>query len=234
MLFSAGCNFTCPFCHNPDLVINGCKNLMAIEEKAVLKFLDQRQSFLDGIVISGGEPTIQKDLISFCRKIKQYGYQLKLDTNGSHPQVIEQLIDSDLVNYIAMDIKTDPLLYSPILCKSINPNLISKSIRIIMNSSLPYEFRTTCVKPFVDIYIVETIVRLIEGAAKFVLQQFQNANVLMPEFFYTDNAGYGEIELLHFRSIAKPWVKKCTIRQHIATSDTDMQKPDRNRAGFNA
>jgi len=212
VLFSSGCNFSCPYCHNPDLVNNYRLNSFRIEEQTIFDFLEQRQGFLDGVVISGGEPTIQKDLIPFCRKIKRLGYKLKLDTNGSNPQIIRQLINHDLVDHIAMDIKSDPFLYSPLIQKEHHPNLIFESIRIILESSIDHEFRTTCVKPFVDARIVEIIAKLIKGAALFSLQQFQNVGVLIPEFFHTANAEYDENELLHMLSIAKPWVQNCILR----------------------
>jgi len=225
VLFFTGCNFNCPYCHNPDLVKNDRLNSFGIEEQAVFDFLEQRQGFLDGVVITGGEPTIQKDLIPLCRKIKRLGYQLKLDTNGSRPQIISQLLDHGLVDYIAMDIKSDPSHYSPLIQKVHNPNLISESIRIIMESCLHHEFRTTCVKPFVDARIVKTIAKLIEGASLFALQQFQNVGVLTPDFFHAGNAGYDEIELLHLLSIAKPWVQNCILRQ----SRTQPDRIEQNR-----
>ena len=113
VLFLSGCNFDCPYCHNPDLVRGSLSCHPFLDEKAVYEFLKRRKRFLDGVVISGGEPTLNKNLFRLCEKIKQIGYPLKLDTNGSQPQVIKRLINEGLVDYIAMDIKTDPLHYSP-------------------------------------------------------------------------------------------------------------------------
>ena len=111
VLFACGCNFSCPYCHNPQLA-RGCKdNMNAFNEKTASDFLEGRKGFLEGVVISGGEPTLQADLPAVCEKIKGMGYPVKLDTNGSRPQVLKRLLNDALVDYIAMDIKTDPLKY---------------------------------------------------------------------------------------------------------------------------
>ena len=118
VLFLFGCNFDCPYCHNPDLVRGGLSCHASLDEKTVYEFLERRKGLLDGVVISGGEPTLDKDLVFLCEKIKQIGYPLKLDTNGSQPQVIKRLIQEGLIDYIAMDIKTDPLHYSPLIIRA--------------------------------------------------------------------------------------------------------------------
>ncbi|MBW2606940.1 MAG: anaerobic ribonucleoside-triphosphate reductase activating protein [Deltaproteobacteria bacterium] len=212
VLFTSGCNFDCPYCHNPDLA-NGCAKYSPFStENGVYDFLDSRKAFLDGVVISGGEPTLQKDLVSICEKVKNMGYPVKLDTNGSRPRVLKQLIDDGLVDYIAMDIKTDPFHYSPLIKKDCKPDNIISSIRIIMESELAYEFRTTCIKPIVNKQVIESISRRIKGAMLYVLQQFQNTDVLHPEFFQENEEPYDHDELLHFKSIAEPWVKRCIVR----------------------
>ncbi|RZB30794.1 MAG: pyruvate formate lyase activating enzyme [Desulfobacteraceae bacterium Eth-SRB1] len=210
VLFLSGCNFDCPYCHNPDLAKNNIHTLL--NEDSVYDFLEMRKDFLDGVVISGGEPTLQKDLTSLCEKTKQMGYPVKIDTNGSRPHVIKKLIDEGLVDYIAMDIKTDPLNYSPLIQKKSNPDNIVSSIRIIMESNIDYEFRTTCIKPLVDARIVEDISRFISGSMLYALQKFNNTRVLHPEFFQTSECGYNDDDLIHFQAIAKPWVKKCIVR----------------------
>jgi len=212
VLFTSGCNFDCPYCHNPELAKGCAKYSPFSTEKGVYDFLDSRKAFLDGVVISGGEPTLQKDLVSLCEKVKNMGYPVKLDTNGSRPRVIKQLIDNGLVDYIAMDIKTDPFNYSPLIKKDCKPDNIISSIRIIMESELPYEFRTTCIKPIVNKHVIESISRRIKGAMLYVLQQFQNTDVLHPEFFQENEESYGCDELFHLKSIAQPWVQTCIIR----------------------
>jgi pyruvate formate lyase activating enzyme len=140
------------------------------------------------------------------------GYPVKLDTNGSRPQVIKELIDNELVDYIAMDIKTDPFNYSPLIKKDCKPDNIISSIRSIMESDLAYEFKTTCIKPIVNKRVIESISRRIQGATLYALQQFQNTEVLHPEFFQENEETYDSEQLLHFKSIAEPWVKKCIVR----------------------
>ena len=210
VLFLSGCNFACPYCHNPDLA-KGC--LAAnISENSIYDFLESRREFLDGVVISGGEPTLQKDLIRLCRKIKQMGYPVKIDTNGSRPRVVQTLIDEGLVDYVAMDIKTDPARYFPLIQKKCSEENIIASIRIIMKSKIDYEFRTTCIKPFIDADVIENISRLISGAKLYALQKFRNTGVLQPEFFHGNECGCSDDELMHLKSLTKPWVKRCIIR----------------------
>ena len=212
MLFTSGCNFDCPYCHNPDLA-KGCTSYSPFStENGVYDFLDNRKTFLDGVVISGGEPTLQKDLVLLCQKVKNMGYPVKLDTNGSRPKVLKQLIEDGLVDYIAMDIKTDPFNYSPLIKKDCKPDNVISSILIIMESDLAYEFKTTCIKPIINENVIESIARRIQGARLYALQKFQNTGVLHPEFFQKNAESYDDHELLHLKSIAEPWVKKCIVR----------------------
>ena len=212
VLFLAGCNFNCPYCHNPDLVKcdNGSSSL--VEADAVFDFLERRRGILDGVVISGGEPTLQKDLGFLCGRIKEVGYDVKLDTNGSRPAVVRKLIDQGLVDYVAMDIKTDPNQYAKFICGGCRPESILEAIQVIMASSLPYEFRTTCVRPIVDGAAIEGIAKLISGAKRYVLQQFNQTHVLHPEFFGDTKPGYDQEELCHIRTRAEQWVERCEIR----------------------
>ena len=212
VLFVSGCNFDCPYCHNPGLVEGGPMASPSIDGETVFEFLERRRKFLDGVVITGGEPTLQKDIICLCEKIKGMGYPVKLDTNGSRPKTVKELVDEGLVDYIAMDIKTDPLHYPPSIQKNFDPDSILSSIQIIMNSGLPYEFRTTCVKPILDADDVENIAKTIEGSMLYALQRFNNSNVLHPEFFQERNATYDDDELMTLKSIAEPWVEKCIVR----------------------
>ena len=212
VLFLSGCNFSCPYCHNPDLASGRLTGNAWPDEKAVYDFLESRKGFLDGVVISGGEPTLDKGLFPLCEKIKRIGYPIKLDTNGSQPQVIKQLIDEGLVDYIAMDIKTNPLHYSPVLVKDYDPAQLLASIHTIMETAKAYEFRTTCVKPIVDEQSIIKIAKTIRGATLYVLQQFRNGRVLHPEYFAQNQGSYDEDGLRLLKSIAEPWVKECIIR----------------------
>jgi len=211
-IFLSGCNFDCPYCHNPDLV-KGCSMTTAESDpQNVYRFIENRKGFLDGVVISGGEPTLQKDLFDLCEQIKQMGYPVKLDTNGSRPQVIKRLIAEGLVDYIAMDLKTDPLKYATYIQPNCNVPAILSSIEIIMASATAYEFRTTCVKPIVTAEVVENISRLIEGAGLYALQRFHKSEMLHPDFFKDANYEYTHDELMQLKAVASPWVKQCIVR----------------------
>ena len=212
VLFALGCNFSCPYCHNPKLVKGRVPGADIFNEDKAFALLEKRAGFLDGVVISGGEPTLHPDLESVCRRIKQLGYPLKLDTNGSRPKVLSRLIDAGLLDYIAMDVKTDPARYAPPIWEKGRPETIVESIKRVMKSGLPYEFKTTCVRPLVDRDIIETICRLIHGAERYALQQFQNTGVLDPTFFETHTEQYDLKDLERFRKIAAPWVGECFVR----------------------
>ena len=212
VLFSIGCNFDCPYCHNPDLVkgFKDCPTLL--NENDIFEFLDRRRGFLDGVVISGGEPTLQNDLSLLCEKIKEKGFSIKLDTNGSRPYHTKNLIKRGLVDYIAMDIKTDPFCYDPLIDKNSNAEDLLSTISVIMESGLDYEFRTTCVKRLVNEQVIERIIKFIKNARRYVLQLFNKVEVLHPEFFNESDSYYNESDLLRLKSLAEPWVQECIVR----------------------
>lgn len=210
VLFTTGCNFACPYCHNPDLAKDNPPLLL--EETEIFDFLAGRKDFLEGVVITGGEPTIHDDIEFVCNEIKKIGYPVKLDTNGSNPQIIKNLIDKGLVDYIAMDVKTDPALYYFFVKYGCEPADILSSIEIIMNSGIDYEFRTTCVKPFISRTIIEKISGIIKGANLYVIQNFQKKNVLDPEFFAVEECGFSQNEMTELKTAAEPFVQNCIIR----------------------
>ncbi len=211
VIFTAGCNFDCPYCHNPELVN---PPFTTINPEEIFVFLKKRKSLLDGVVITGGEPTLQKDLFAFCEKIKSLGFPIKLDTNGSQPQIIQPLIKNKLIEYIAMDFKTLPERYSPHIVRDIHPETILKSINLIKNSKIPHEFRTTCVKPFVDADKIYKMAQTIEGADLFILQKAYIKNpILHPDFFRNHHAwDFDKNEITSFQKIAASFVKKTMIR----------------------
>lgn len=210
VLFLYGCNFRCPYCHNPELV-NG--EMEPLDPEQVMAFLKDRRGFLDGVVISGGEPALQKDLPGLCERIKEMGFPVKLDTNGSRPDVVRELIQQGLVDYLAMDIKTAPERYPETVWKEGDPERIRESIRLILDAGLPHEFRTTCVKPLVDEQIVREIGELIRGAEVYALQQCLTEKVLVPGFFHDpDLQRYSDDEMKHFQTIAAPCVRSCVVR----------------------
>ena len=147
-VFLGGCNFRCPFCHNGELLDSGTKAIM--EEQELLDFLSKRKGLLDAVCISGGEPTLQKDLTTFLGKIKQLGYLIKLDTNGSRPEVLKSLAESNLLDYVAMDIKNAPERYAMTAGAAIQTERIEESIRFLLEDSVDYELRTTVVAQLHD------------------------------------------------------------------------------------
>jgi pyruvate formate lyase activating enzyme len=211
-IFLSGCNFDCPYCHNPELVGGCARQASDFNPDSVYRFIETRKDFLDGVVISGGEPTLQADLHKLCRDIKRMGYPVKLDTNGSRPRVIERLIAKGLVDYIAMDLKTDPIHYATYIQSNCDIKAILTSIEVIMNSGVDCEFRTTCVKPIVTVQTIENISRLIKGADRYALQRFHKSEMLHPEFFNEINYEYSDDELEELRAVAEPYVKNCILR----------------------
>ncbi len=213
VVFTAGCNFDCPYCHNPEIA-RPTAGSTGLDVEEIVSFLKKRKAFLDGVVISGGEPTLQTNIFDFCQRIKSMGYPLKLDTNGSKPHVIKELIDRRLVDYIAMDVKTDPDRYAPLIAKEMDPAVIRLSIQIIMESGIAHEFRTTCVKSIVDEADILTIARLIQGSDLYVLQKvhFHQTPVLHPEFFQNNNWQLDVQEIEKFRAVASEFVQTCMIR----------------------
>jgi len=172
VIFTQGCNFRCPWCHNPELVYPYLfKNTMS--ENYVLEFLELRKTELEAAVITGGEPTIQPDLIEFIEKIKKMGYLIKLDTNGGNPHLLEKLLKNKLVDYIAMDIKAPPEKYSLLAGKNIDISLIFKSIEIIENYSPDYEFRTTFVSPPLSQSDILKIKGMIKNNKRYRIQEFR-------------------------------------------------------------
>ena len=149
VVFVQGCNFYCSYCHNPDLI--AIKDAQGeFSPSAVLSFLEKRINLLDGVVISGGEPTLQKGLLGFCKEVKALGYKVKIDSNASCPEVLESLIGQGLVDYFALDCKATPAEYCPDFVQEQGiSSKIMLSARLVQDSGLPHEFRTTCVKGFV-------------------------------------------------------------------------------------
>ncbi|MDR2945698.1 MAG: anaerobic ribonucleoside-triphosphate reductase activating protein [Candidatus Adiutrix sp.] len=178
-VFTQGCNFACPYCHNPHLV-----RLFGepVDEVATLEFLRRRRPLLDGVVISGGEPTLQPDLAEFCKKLRGLGYEVKLDTNGSRPEVVADLIDRKLITYLALDLKADPAAYPPELAPNGSGEAVQETLRLLKRSPLPHEYRTTVAAPFVTRETIEAIARAAAGSAPLFLQPYRPDRTLDPHF----------------------------------------------------
>ncbi|HNY48972.1 MAG TPA: anaerobic ribonucleoside-triphosphate reductase activating protein [Smithella sp.] len=181
IVFLEGCNFRCPYCHNPELV-DPCLFRTSVKESDVLEFLKTRKGKLDAVSITGGEPTMQANLPAFIRKIRRMGFAVKLDTNGSHPHVIKNLLTENLLDYIAMDVKAPFVKYKEIVNAHVNIDLIRESIDLILRSKIPCEFRTTIIDSQLDEADVQKIADLISGADHYVLQKFAPTKTLDNKF----------------------------------------------------
>ncbi len=179
--FTPGCNMRCGFCHNPEFVLpERIKELAPsfIDEAVFLRFLDERQGLLDGVVVSGGEPTIWHDLPSFLRKIKERGFLVKLDTNGNQPKVLYELLEKKLVDYVAMDVKTALSEYPKLVGSMVKPETIEESINLLRSSVVDYEFRTTLIKEVHTLEVLEAMRKILSGAERWFLQTFRPEHTL--------------------------------------------------------
>jgi len=195
-IFTAGCNFRCPFCHNAALVLpEYLKESEKITEEEIFTFLDTRKKILDGICITGGEPLMHPDLKNFVKKVKEYGYAVKLDTNGSFPDRLKEILEEGNIDYVAMDIKNSPLKYSETVgLQSFDLESICQSIDIIRSSGVDYEFRTTVMKEFHTLEDFMSIGKWLEGSNKYYLQKYRDESVQIVGGF----SSYSNDELLEF------------------------------------
>jgi pyruvate formate lyase activating enzyme len=185
VVFTPGCPFRCGYCHNPEFVLPEKLKEMKrdfIPDKTFFNFLDERRGLLEGVVITGGEPTIMKDLVEFCEKIKEKGYVIKLDTNGINPEVIALLINNRLIDYIAIDVKTSVLQYKSLCGDGAKGEKVAESIKVVMASGIEYEFRSTLIKKIHTQKILEDMAEMVKGAKKLYLQSFRPAITLDPKF----------------------------------------------------
>lgn len=194
VVFTRGCNMRCPYCHNPGLVCCGVNDEGDLDESAVLDFLWRRRNQLDGVVISGGEPTLQPDLVSFIRTLKNWEYDVKLDTNGTRPQVLQQLIDEELVDFVAMDVKAPFHKYPSAAGVEVDTSRLRESIALLQSSRVEHEFRTTCVAPLVSDQDLLEVAGQLEASERFVLQRYQPTGAL-DEDFATQAAPLSESDL---------------------------------------
>ena len=177
-VFTVGCSFRCPFCHNPELVIKSRFPALNNLEEEFFAHLEKRKGKLEGVCITGGEPTIQPDIIEFIRKIKKMGYLVKLDSNGTRPDVLRKIIKEKLVDFIAMDIKNSPENYSKTVGLTADTSRIKLSVEMIMNSGIAYEFRTTVVPGIHSEEDFVAITKWIKGARAYYLQEYRELRIL--------------------------------------------------------
>lgn len=210
ILFTQGCPFRCPFCHNPEL-INPAQGMFApVTEKEILDFLGTRQGKLDGVVITGGEPTLHRDLPDFIRRLKEMGFAVKLDTNGSNPEILDRIIRNDLVDYIAMDYKSPLERYSRHTNSLIDIENIRASVALIRESGVDHEFRTTVVKEQLSPEDISQIGRELNGVKKYILQKFLPTKTLDMDFMHMTT--YTDEEFEELCQKLKPFVAQCLWR----------------------
>jgi pyruvate formate lyase activating enzyme len=209
VIFVSRCNFRCPFCHNSELVFDEVEKDIPPHE--IFDFLDKKKDWIDGVCITGGEPTLHKGLPDFIREIKKRGFLVKLDTNGTNPSMVAALLKESLLDYVAMDIKAPLGKYDASCGVKANKKLIQDSIDILMRSGIGYEFRTTVVPGLFEDGDAKSIGEWLKGAKKFCIQQFRNADkVLDPKF---QNTGHYHIDKLEaFKTELSKYIKEVEIR----------------------
>lgn len=192
LMFTYGCNLRCPFCQNGSLVLKN-KEITLIKEEEIFAYLDKRKKILDGIVISGGEPLLQKDIVAFIKRVKDYNLKIKLDTNGTFPDILEELINLKLIDYVAMDIKNSFVKYGLTTGSNrIDIDNIKRSIKIIKESGIDHEFRTTVVKEFHTINDIKEICKIVGKKDRYYLQNYQDSENVIKKGLH----GFDENELL--------------------------------------
>ncbi len=210
-VFTFGCNFRCPNCHNPELVLPELiEKQPRITEKEVLDFLKSRQGLIEGLCITGGEPTMHSDLGDFIKKVKKLRVQVKLDTNGSFPVILKKLINQYLIDYVAMDVKAPPEKYDIATGVKVSLEDIKKSINLLKEGKVNFEFRTTLVPNILTEDDILKIVEWIKPASQYFLQRFRGKKTLSPE--WEGLSGWPEEEMQFLLEKIKPYFKNCALR----------------------
>ncbi len=208
IIWTVGCNFRCPFCYNKTLVEG---NAALISEEEIFSFLHKRKGVIEALVISGGEPLLQKDIVPFIRKVKQLGYLVKIDTNGSFPKILEQLLDENLVDYVAMDVKAPKNKYAQLAGVKTNISTIRRSVDIIMQKAKDYEFKTTFAPDLLKKEDIISIAKWLKGAKKFYLQQFKGDVPVLSSNYMSANP-YSKEYLMETLEAIQPYFTACGVR----------------------
>lgn len=203
VIFTQGCNFCCPYCHNGELIPAESEGKEYMDSSIFLDFLEERSQLLDGVVITGGEPTLQPDLVEFISRIREKDYQVKLDTNGSCFPVIEELVESDLVDFLAVDIKGAPGNYDRYMTLDSEPVLASvrDTVKLVLEANIEYELRTTVVPGLHDREEIKNLANFISGAEQFVIQNFRPDTTFDSRF--EDKTRFPDDVLEDFRQAAR-------------------------------
>lgn len=206
-VFLAGCDFRCPFCHNGGLVLGGMEPVM--DDAGLLDFLKKRQGLLDGVAVTGGEPLLRPDLPELLRAIKDLGYVVKLDTNGSHPAALRALVEAGLADYVAMDIKNSPERYGETIgLADFDLNPVRESADYLLSGAVDYEFRTTAVAEFHDDASFEGIARWIAGAKRYYIQCFTDRDSVLQAGLHAPE----KTQLEHWADIVRPMIPSVALR----------------------
>jgi pyruvate formate lyase activating enzyme len=208
IIWTAGCNFRCPFCYNKQLVLGKTE---MISEETILSFLEKRRDVLEGLSISGGEPLLQEDIVDFTEKVKKLNYLIKIDTNGAFPEKLKELIDKKLVDYVSMDVKAPKEKYDQLVGVKTDLSKIEQSIDLIKNEAPDYEFKTTIVPGMLDKKDIVEIAKWLEGSKQFYLQQFKSDSPLVSSKL-NDVAPYSKEKLSEMLHEIKPFFKNCSLR----------------------
>lgn len=217
-VFTVGCNFRCPFCHNPELVLQSWSSERgSISEEAFFQFLEQRRGKIDGICITGGEPTLQPDILDFMKKIKALGFLIKLDSNGTRPDVLKKVYAQRLADFVAMDIKNCLERYEAACISdvfgdtiTVDKERIALSVDLIMHSGVPYEFRTTAVPGIHQESDFECIGRWIKGASHYAIQPFRDGKII--DMRLRARIKQHQIDTDRIASIMRQYVQQVEIR----------------------
>ena len=205
-VFTGGCNFRCPFCHNASLVKDPLCYTSSADE--VLEYLKKRKGILDGVCITGGEPLLQPDLEDYIKRIKELGYSVKLDTNGYLPDRLENLLKTGLIDYVAMDIKSSKNGYSKAAGIDIDIERIEKSVELLKNGDIPFEFRTTVVKGIHSVNDFKGIAEWIKGTKKYFLQKYKDSGDILGD----GCDDFSESEMDEFLKTVKAVIPEAEIR----------------------
>lgn len=211
-IFLSGCNFRCGFCHNPGLVIN-TQLTEDIPEEEIFDYLKEKKDWIDGVCITGGEPTLQKSLPDFIKKFKDMDLLVKLDTNGTDPEMLKQLIEEKLLDKVAMDIKSGKERYEEICRCGVDIEKIQKSIDILKDSDIDFEFRTTVVPGLIGIEEIESIGKWTGKAKNYAIQNFRGKKVELLDKSLEEKEGYNPEELKGMKKIAEKYFENVEIRE---------------------
>lgn len=211
VIFIGGCNFRCKYCQNSDLVLK-YKELPSLNEQEILKHLEEKKMWIDAVVITGGEPTLYNELIDFVRSIKKLGMKVKLDTNGTNPELMWDMMEEGLLDYVAMDIKAPYESYENLTVFPVDMEKIKKSISLIKNSGVDYEFRTTPVPGLVNKEDVENIGKWLSGAKRYILQYFRVSHGILDKELENNTSSYTYEDLNQMAKTVEPFFEEVLVR----------------------